>query len=77
MGSGAFILGCILGVGLSIILKNLALGIFGFPIMYSIEISAKAIFLTTILFFGMFYFGLRSSIVNIKRAVYIHCYMMK
>lgn len=44
MGSGAFILGCILGVGLSIILKNLALGIFGFPIMYSIEISAKAIF---------------------------------
>lgn len=68
MGSGAFILGCILGVGLSIILKNLALGIFGFPIMYSIEISAKAIFLTTILFFGMFYFGLRSSIVNIKKS---------
>ena len=68
MGSGAFILGCLLGVGLSIILKNLALGIFGFPIMYSIEISAKAIFLTTILFFGMFYFGLRSSIVNIKKS---------
>lgn len=67
IGIIGFIVGCIAGIGISSLLQQMVLNIFDFAVKLKIDLSMKAFVVVLVLYFLIFFLGLRNAIRVIKR----------